>query len=76
MGQIRTRPQQASVMPRDSIYARGVHTGFWTGPSASEAETDSLLAYSDSLLAYSEEVPGGGLEKIFISGLTKTSLWR
>lgn len=69
MGRIRTRPQQASVMPRDSIYARGVHTGFWTGPSASEAETDSLLAYS-------EEVPGGGLEKIFISGLTKTSLWR
>lgn len=56
-------------MARDSIYTRGGHTGFWTGTSANEAETDSLLAYS-------EEVPCSGLEKILISCLKKASLCR
>ena len=68
-GWIRTRPQRASEMARDYIYARGGHTVFWTGSLASEAETNSLLAYS-------EEVPCGGLEKILISCLTKASIWR
>lgn len=53
-------------MARDAICTAGRTTGFWTGTLASEAETDSLLAYS-------EEVLCSGLEKILISCLTKPS---
>lgn len=68
-GRIRTRPQQASVMPRDSIYAREGHTGFQTGSSASEAGTDPcwlipkrcrVVALRKYLFLASQKLPSGG----------------